>query len=74
MKNASRKRLQLSSETLQRIGADELVVALGGAAANPVSGGSCAGFGCGLTGHCTKAQNCGGHVVAALKHPALHKK
>jgi hypothetical protein len=61
MNRSSRKRLQLNSETLQRLGTDELAVAVGGNG-QAVSGGSCIGFGCGLTGQCTLAHNCGGAV------------
>jgi hypothetical protein len=66
MNRSARRRLQLNSETLQRLGADELVVAVGGKApAKAGSGGSCVGVGCGLTGQCTVAHNCGGAVPPA---------
>jgi hypothetical protein len=68
MNSSARKRLQLNSETLQRLGADELVVAVGGKA-QAGSGGSCLGFGCGLTGQCTVADNCGGAVPPRVGSP-----
>lgn len=56
----ARKQLSLNTETLLRLNPEQLLEAAGGANPGPVSGGTCAGFTCGVSWQCTNMGNCGG--------------